>query len=327
MSTPSATTYLSDDEIRRVGQFDLRGIGSVAWTWGWIFACAALYCAYPSVWTVAAAWLVMSGRHLALAILMHEAAHGLLLRNRAWNDRVGQWFTAWPTMVDTLAYRRVHFKHHRHTGTDADPDLDLVKPFPITPKSFRRKMVRDLTGQTGLKRYRMLVRLSCGLPSRGEGLGDLTLREATRRFWKTQHGFLVTNAILLGGFTLAGHPEGYLLVWWLPLLTGYQVVVRLRSMAEHAMAPDLNDPLRQTRTTLAPGWLRFLIAPHHVNYHLEHHLFMFVPHYRLPEAHRLLRERGVLDRAEIAPSYLDVLRRVTSRADESPRTASADAAA
>jgi fatty acid desaturase len=324
---PAASDFLSPDEIKELGEFDWRGIGSVAWTWGWIFACAALYCAFPSVWSVAITWVVMSGRHLALAILMHEAAHGLLARNRVWNDRIGQWLTAWPTMVDTLAYRRAHFKHHRYTYTEEDPDLDLVKPFPITPRSFRRKMVRDLTGQTGLKRVVLLTRLSCGLPSRGSGLGGISLAEAVRRFAKNQRGFLITNAILLGGFTLAGHPEGYLLVWWLPLLTGYQVVVRLRSMAEHAMVSDPTDPLRQTRTTLAPWWLRFFIAPHHVNYHLEHHLFMFVPHYRLPDAHRLLAQAGVLERAEISPSYAQMLRRIMSRPEGTERVASAGAAA
>ena len=49
-----------------------------------------------------------------------------------------------------------------------------------------------------------------------------------------------------------------------------------------------------------------------MNYHLEHHLFMFVPHYRLPLAHRMLRSAGVLAKAEIAPSYWQVLKQATS---------------
>ena len=36
-----------------------------------------------------------------------------------------------------------------------------------------------------------------------------------------------------------------------------------------------------------------------MNDHLEHHLFMTVPHYNLPKAHRMLREAGVLERAEV----------------------------
>jgi fatty acid desaturase len=74
------------------------------------------------------------------------------------------------------------------------------------------------------------------------------------------------------------------------------------------MVPDPADELRQTRTTIARWWERIFIAPNHVNYHLEHHLLMTVPHYRLPRLHRLLRERGVLADACLTRGYRDVLR-------------------
>jgi fatty acid desaturase len=51
-----------------------------------------------------------------------------------------------------------------------------------------------------------------------------------------------------------------------------------------------------------------------VAYHLEHHLVMTVPHYNLPRMHRLLKERGVLDHALIAPGYVPVLRAAMSKA-------------
>lgn len=58
---------------------------------------------------------------------------------------------------------------------------------------------------------------------------------------------------------------------------------------------------------------RALIAPNGVNYHLEHHLLMTVPHYNLPRLHRMLRDRGVLDNALIAHGYLSVLREASAR--------------
>lgn len=301
-------TYLSMEQVAELRRIDpLHSLGSVLWTWAWIVACFALYIHNPSVLTVAIAWVIMSGRHLALAILMHEGAHGLLLRNKPWNDRIGQWLTAYPTMTDMLLYRRAHFQHHRHTWTDQDPDRHLAEALPVTPTSFRRKMVRDLSGQTALTRYRILSRYAAGLDPRKKGLEGKSLWSVLRAFASSQRGFLVTNAILLGALTLTGHPETYLLIWWLPALTGYSVVLRIRSIAEHACVADTTDPLRQTRTTLAPGWLRFLIAPHNVNYHLEHHLFMTVPHSNLQKAHRWLREAGVLQNAEVAPGYRHVL--------------------
>ncbi len=50
------------------------------------------------------------------------------------------------------------------------------------------------------------------------------------------------------------------------------------------------------------------MAPHHVNFHLEHHLLPTVPHYRLPEMHQLLVERGAWAEATKADGYLEVLR-------------------
>ncbi|WP_304219492.1 fatty acid desaturase, partial [Phenylobacterium aquaticum] len=38
---------------------------------------------------------------------------------------------------------------------------------------------------------------------------------------------------------------------------------------------------------------RAMMAPYYVNYHCEHHMFMHLPCYRLPEAHRLLAAKGV----------------------------------
>ncbi len=315
--------YFDKDQLTALRRISpLRGLGSVLWTWAWIVACFAAYAIYPSVWTVLGAWLVMSGRHLALAILMHEASHGLLMRSKHANDWVGQWLTAYPAMTDMLLYRATHFVHHRETWTPKDPDLSLAAALPVSRRSFRRKMVRDLTGQTAYKRHRVLARYAAGLSVSGKGLEGKSPWRVLGAFVRNQRGFLITNGLMLGGLTAVGVPEAYLLIWWLPWVTGYSVVLRLRSIAEHACVLDPADPLLQTRTTLAPGWLRFFIAPHHVNYHLEHHLLMTVPHYNLPKAHRILRERGVLEQAEVATSYLEVLARATS----APEVGAAEAA-
>ena len=43
-----------------------------------------------------------------------------------------------------------------------------------------------------------------------------------------------------------------------------------------------------------------MLFPHHVNYHIEHHLYPAIPHYNLSEAHRLLQDAGALDHSEVA---------------------------
>ena len=89
--------------------------------------------------------------------------------------------------------------------------------------------------------------------------------------------------------------------------------------------PGDPDVARRPRTALLGRWVRdwfmwviaplerLFIAPYYVNYHLEHHLLMTVPHYHLPRLHRLLRERGVLEGACITRGYPAVLRLAASR--------------
>ena len=122
---------------------------------------------------------------------------------------------------------------------------------------------------------------------------------------------------------LAGHPWFFLTLWILPLMTFNQFITRVRSIAEHSMLTDNDDPMRNTRTTHA-NWLeRALIAPYFVNYHLEHHLLMAVPCYNLPKAHALMLAKGYGPRMELEPGYLSVLTRAWSR----PETPSLRAAA
>ena len=72
------------------------------------------------------------------------------------------------------------------------------------------------------------------------------------------------------------------------------VITRIRNIAEHAVVPDSDDPLRNTRTTRAGFIERLFVAPYYVNYHLEHHLLFYVPCYNLPRVHRILSRGPML---------------------------------
>src|SRR5687767_1634250 len=105
----AAREYLSPPQIAELRRLSpLRGVGAIAWTWLWIFAAWGLYLWHPSLLTFAVGWLIVSSRHLALAILMHEAAHCLIVRNKRVNDALGNWLTAYPIMLETRVYRGIH---------------------------------------------------------------------------------------------------------------------------------------------------------------------------------------------------------------------------
>jgi fatty acid desaturase len=286
-------------------QSDLRSWISIAVDWGIIAASFALVAVWPNPLTVIAALFLIGARQLGLAVMMHEASHRTLLRDRRFNDWVGNWLCAYPIWSDLHPYRPYHLQHHAKTGTREDPDLGLVAPFPITARSLRRKVWRDLSGQTGWKFARAAFARTFGRARENPQARAAAI------------GVAVTNALLFGVLALLGHPWLYLL-WAGAWLTTHTLVTRIRAIAEHALTPDAPEPRGRTRTTVARAWERLLLAPNRVNFHLEHHLVMTVPHYRLPALHRLLRERGVLEDACVDVGYWRVLRRAASKPDAAP---------
>ncbi|TDM82687.1 fatty acid desaturase, partial [Lactobacillus crispatus] len=128
------------------------------------------------------------------------------------NMGLSQWFCAYPVFAETRAYRRYHLQHHAHTQQDNDPDLVLSAPFPITDASYRRKFIRDITGQTGYQQRKAQL-----LNALGEAGWPLTQRLA--HFWQKLGPQILVNAILFAGLALAGVWWAYLLLWLVPLLT------------------------------------------------------------------------------------------------------------
>ena len=120
-----------------------------------------------------------------------------------------------------------------------------------------------------------------------------------------------SRGVALGGWQgLAA----YAVLWVLPLATVLQAILRLRAVAEHGAPAGYESPLMAARTNLpgrgALGWLtRLCLFPHHVNFHIEHHLYPAVPHYRLPALHQRLRDDGLLQGAEVR-AFPDPLRRI-----------------
>ena len=124
-----------------------------------------------------------------------------------------------------------------------------------------------------------------------------------------QRRWLIINAVFIAAFSAAGYWWAWFALWMLPRATWFQLVTRLRNIAEHALvAKNEPDPLRHARTTHANLVERALIAPYFVNYHCEHHMFMHVPCWNLPRIRRMLDERGMLPKMEGAPGYPSVLK-------------------
>lgn len=302
------TFFAPDQWARLTARSNVRGLWLIAHAWGVIGLAVAMAVVWPL--TIPLAVMIIGGRQLGLAILMHDAAHGALARDLKLNDWLGEHLTA----GGLHKYRPYHLQHHKYAQQAEDPDLVLSAPFPITGRSLRRKIARDLTGRTWLKLRWGQVAAELKARKAGETVWPILMRELKRkrRFFI---GGLATTAVFA--------PFGYWWVWpvlWvLPAATWLQMITRLRNIAEHAcIRKDEPDPLRHARTTRANLIERAVLAPYWVNYHCEHHMFMHLPCYSLPKAHRLLRAQGVTERMEVEPGYLQVLAMASAKPERAP---------
>jgi fatty acid desaturase len=275
--------------------------------WGVIALAIAVGVIWPILIPLSVA--VIGTRQLGLAILMHEAAHGGLSPNRRLNDLLGHWLCAVPVGASLSAYRPYHLAHHKYAQQPEDPDLVLSAPFPVTRASLRRKIIRDLTGQTFFKQ-RVLFAFQAFSSKRDEDLAEGAVVTG-----RSVVAFLLVNLALLLALGLAGVWWAYFVLWLLPMATWFPMVTRLRNIAEHACVEgSSSDPFRAARTTRASWWERAVIAPYWVNFHAEHHLFMHVPCWKLPALHRAVRARPQGGRMEVASGYLAVLAEASAKA-------------
>jgi fatty acid desaturase len=265
---------------------------------------------------MALALVFIAGRMLGLSILMHEASHRALFKNEWLNDTLADWLCGRPIFIEVAKYRKHHMIHHRETGTTADIDYSLVKDFPTSRASLLRKFVRDLLGITGIKSLIGLSLMNAGvlkwtvanniqrLPKNNQHIVHYM-----QTFFKNAWPTLVFNGALFWGTLAVGHTEMFL-AWIIAYLSPYQLFIRIRSIAEHAMTEQSPNMLKNTRSTKA-GWIaRALVAPFNVNYHIEHHVMPTASFWQLPRLHKLLREKGVIPES---PSYFQVLKMVSSR--------------
>ena len=230
----------------------------------------------------------MGRAHAQFASLMHEAAHRLLFRDKRTNDVVGRWLIGYPAFTNTDAYRRVHMAHHREEFGPDEPDVPLYANYPISTESFRRKLVRDATGRTGLRLLR-------------DQLAGINSPVAVVR--RTLLKILFVQTLLIAASIILGVWWVYPLFWLLPYLTVWRVINRLRSIAEHGGLMASKDR-RVATHSVAQHWLpRLFIVPFNIGFHLAHHVDAGVPFRNLPRYHRMLVDSGYVTPGYEYPTY------------------------
>ena len=304
-----ARKALSAQELLPFTQLDdVRSLLAMAQTGVLLVAAGALIVGlWGSPWMLAGIVLMGVAQH-SLFILSHEAAHYRLLSHRGANDMLGR-LIGMSSGVSMCTYRVTHRLHHNNLYGSEDPDTAIHGGYPRGKAYLLRKLLQDVVGWNAWKTYAYFF----GAPAINEDtqrairpLDDTSsqLRKAARQdryVVVCAHIAMPSIAFALGG---VHGLTVYMVVWIVPLLTALQPILRLRAICEHGAVSDLSSPLTAARSNRTFGSaanrvLGAILFPHHVNYHLEHHLYPAVPHYHLPALHRALQSRGVLEGAEV----------------------------
>ena len=266
----------------------IRHVAALALNWLIIGSSAFLSATFSHPVLYILTVLIIGARMHALTILMHDAAHFRFLKNRTWSDRITNLTSMYPLFSSIESYRQNHLRHHRHLNTDDDPDW-FVKlgrkefTFPKTRREFLLIILSYFTLIQGLKDALWFLK-------RFSPKSQPTAKKSKKNSY-VRLGFYL---VLFFSLTfMAGGWKIYALYWVVPYFSTFFMFQYIRSVAEHFGELGYDHALTSTRTIKVNPVERFLLAPHNVSYHLEHHLYPGVPFYHLPQLHQLLMKSEV----------------------------------
>jgi fatty acid desaturase len=247
---------------------------------------ASLIYAAQATWWLLPAMLLYGWFLVALFAVVHETVHYTAFKSRRLNEIVA-WFAAAPSLLNADFYRQYHFAHHRHLqDPERDPELDPPPPDGIG---------RYLTRIFGLQYWGIRLRVAWAI-ARGRLDGFWFIPEAQKAgIIRSVRLMLAFDAALLF-VPLAFGSLAPLLYWIGPMILA-QPILRLILVTEHTGCTMDDNPLTNTRTTLASWPVR--LVHWNMHFHAEHHLYPSIPFHALQAAHRLIGDRF----RHVSPSY------------------------
>ncbi|MCB9673651.1 MAG: fatty acid desaturase [Alphaproteobacteria bacterium] len=257
--------------------------------WAIVIGAWAAMAALP-VWTWPAWILVVTGRIHGFGVLLHDAAHMPLKRKTA-QVRLLEVLCGYPLATTLNAMRYHHLRHHRDSGMPTDPyfkagveerpvlyALNVLRGVLLMPfwtvrtvfglvawalPGFRTTYARVfLQDRSGLDLTESREVLACAR----EDLGQLVFQLGVAGLFVAFPGAVLWGYVVPG--TLAG------------------LLAARRLLVEHRYVPT---PDRRVETLLATtndhqigSPLAWLVAPHHIGYHVVHHVHPSVGLRHLP---------------------------------------------
>jgi fatty acid desaturase len=239
--------------------------------------------------------LVIGALQHHLAIIGHDGLHYLLSPNRKSNEFLSRWLTTAPLGGLLGLVRHNHLNHHRHLGEEIDQDR-IYYDLSGRTNPWWKILTWTVGGFAGSHFFTML--------RKSFNSAETLAGKKTKKYHNTEDviSVLVTQGILASALAYAsGDWWCYFVLWTFPLFTVMAGLNGLRNCLEHANLDGLGVE-EQPLSYLSNPVERFFVAPCNMNFHAEHHWFVAVPFYNLPELRNYLQERGHFP-AVLVPSY------------------------
>jgi fatty acid desaturase len=227
-----------------------------------------------SLWIVVPLVLLASHFMHGAAVGLHEATHGLLRKNRRFNEFDGVLLGVFSFMSFSL-YRAAHQSHHAYFATERDEEL---WPFVFTSKPrWARVLAAVLELTLGLF-YTPFLFLRSFL-RRGSPIRSKKVR---RRIWME---LALMVAVWSGIIAAVSHAGVWRYFLWMYLAPAF-LAANLQTWRKYIEHVGLTGGTvnSATRNIIADGWWGRLVAFTllHEPYHGVHHLHLSLPHAELP---------------------------------------------
>jgi len=240
----------------------------------------AVYIAEKNLYLLPISLILIGSRQRALATLLHEAAHGVLTKNKKLNRLIGEFFAGGLIYQTWSSYKNSHVvaHHHKLGDKDKDPDFQFYIKSGVYEKKTRRAFFFQyflcpilFVSSFSSLRYLLVHRLF-----RGAKVNEIVT-------------MLVSHLVFASIGTYFVGAKFYFIYWLLPYLTVFQAITWFIELAEHfPIVADAKNNLYATRNRFSHPLEHFLTGMHGENFHLIHHLFPSIPFWKLKRAHRTL---------------------------------------
>lgn len=224
--------------------------------------------------------IIISGIFIyRLQIIAHDGLHFAINENKKINDFITRYILLAIQFTPMSLNRKNHLNHHGKFSSMEDKDWQYYKASDKDTRSkfytwvlmvfgfgFVFKIAFKLFGivKTDIKEKEMPA-------STPEGLAEDVF------------AILVSQLIIFSIFYFTLGWMYYFIIWGFAVFGVMVPLNTIRSFAEHSIMEPDNSPSNRLFTFDGPFLELFIVSPHNMNFHYEHHEYMYIPYYNLPK--------------------------------------------